>query len=82
MRTSQLLTACLPAARRLARPPVSSFKVGAVALGETGALHFGANLEVKGGGPGFCVHAEQTAIVNALAGGETGWALPYPDGVP
>src|ERR1700748_235057 len=72
MLTSHLLTACLPFAQKLARPPVSEFQVGAVALGETGALYVGANAEVKGGGPGFCIHAEQTAIVNALAGGEPG----------
>ncbi len=72
MLNAKLLSACLPFAQELARPAVSSFKVGAVALGKTGALYFGANVEVKGGGPGFCIHAEQTAIVNALADREPG----------
>jgi cytidine deaminase len=72
MLNSKLLMRCLVSARQLARPAISSFKVGAVALGKTGALYSGANIEVKGGGPGFCVHAEQTAIINALAGREPG----------
>ena len=72
MPATHQLTDFLSTARQLARPAVSSFKVGAVALGRTGALYFGANIEIKGGGPGFCIHAEQTAIVNALGDGEPG----------
>jgi cytidine deaminase len=62
----------LPQAAELARPPISNFRVGAVARGKSGKLYFGANVEFAGEALVFTVHAEQSAIVNAWMGGETG----------
>src|SRR6187549_3071821 len=42
----RLMTELLPVAREFARPPLSNFHVGAVALGTSGALYLGANFEV------------------------------------
>lgn len=52
--------------------PISKFNVGAVAVGSTGALYYGANLEVSGQALSFTVHAEQAAIANAWVNGEHG----------
>lgn len=62
----------LPQAAAFAKPPISNFKVGAVAKGNSGKLYFGANLEFAGEALSFTVHAEQAAVVNAWMGGETG----------
>jgi cytidine deaminase len=62
----------LPQAAAFARPPISNFKVGAVARATSGKLYFGANVEFAGEALSFTVHAEQAAIVNAWMGGETG----------
>ncbi len=62
----------LPLAASRARPDISGFRVGAVAVGRSGALYPGANLEIRGGTLGMSLHAEQTAIANAHRAGETG----------
>ncbi|HEX6087076.1 MAG TPA: cytidine deaminase [Thermoanaerobaculia bacterium] len=64
--------ALLPKAAALARPPISNFKVGAVARGVSGKHYFGTNVEFAGEALSFTVHAEQSAIVNAWMSGETG----------
>ena len=65
-RSSQaLMTDLLPLARSYARPPISNYRVGAVARGASGALYFGANIEFQGQALGFSVHAEQSALSNA-----------------
>lgn len=66
------LMTLLPQAAAFAKPPVSNFKVGAIAQGKSGKLYFGANLEFAGEALSFTVHAEQAAVVNAWMGGETG----------
>jgi len=66
------IIALLPQAAALARPPVSNFKVGAIARGASGKLYFGTNLEFAGEALSFTVHAEQSAVVNAWMSGETG----------
>jgi cytidine deaminase len=68
----QLMTALLPRAADFARPPISNFRVGAVARGVSGALYFGANVEFAGEALSFTVHAEQSAIGNAFMNGEEG----------
>ncbi len=65
-----LATATLPRALSYARTPISDFPVGAVAVGASGALHLGANLEFSGAPLGNSVHAEQAAVANAWAHGE------------
>lgn len=67
----ELILACLPWAERWAHPPVSRFHVGALALGGSGTLYFGANLEFEGLPLCETIHAEQAAIVHAWLGGET-----------
>jgi cytidine deaminase len=68
----ELLRALLPLARSYARAPVSNFAVGAAALGESGAIHLGANLEFAGASLWNSVHAEQSAIMRAWSAGERG----------
>lgn len=51
--------------------PVSKFKVGAIAVGQSGNAYLGTNLEFKGLGIAQTVHAEQWAISLAKASGET-----------
>ena len=60
-----IMTGLLPLARTYSRPPISNYHVGAVALGASGSLYPGANLEIPGHTLGFSVHAEQAALSNA-----------------
>jgi cytidine deaminase len=71
----QLLLALIPQATKYAIPPISNFFVGAVALGATGSIYFGANYEFVGQALSFTVHGEQAATANALAHGETGMQM-------
>ncbi|GBF94426.1 cytidine deaminase [Raphidocelis subcapitata] len=67
-----LLLSLLPAAARLARPPVSNYFVGAVGLAPSGAAYVGVNLEFPGAPLSQSVHAEQFLVANLLAHGEGG----------
>jgi len=67
-----LMTALLSHAAEFARPPISEFKVGAIARGASGNLYYGANVEFAGEALSFTVHAEQSAVTNAWMHGETG----------
>lgn len=66
------LLTLLPQAAAFARPPISNFRVGAIARGTSGKLYFGTNVEFAGEALIFTVHAEQSAVVNAWMSGETG----------
>jgi cytidine deaminase len=68
----QLMLDLLPLAQALALPPISNFRVGAVSLGASGDLYFGANFEFRGQALSFTVHAEQAAIAAAIPFGELG----------
>lgn len=68
----QLMLLLLPAASSFAKPVISDFSVGAVSLGETGSLYFGANIEYLEQALLFGIHAEQAATANAIVHGETG----------
>ena len=68
----QLMLRLLPTAREFARPPISNFLVGAVALGASGTLYLGANIEMGGNALNQSVHAEQSAVANAYANRERG----------
>ncbi len=72
MTVEQLMLALLPEAEKFARPQISNFFVGAVALGASGALYFGANYEFPGQALSFTVHGEQAATAHAISRGETG----------
>lgn len=70
----KLMVELLPVARHFARPPISSFRVGAVARGASGALYLGANFEVPGVALNQTIHAEQSSIANAYGHREHGIA--------
>lgn len=74
MSEPQLMVSLLPAAKKLAHPPLSNFFVGAVALGKSGNLYVGANIEIPGNMLGLAVHAEQAAVANAYMSEEPGIA--------
>ncbi|MBE2898210.1 cytidine deaminase [Pasteurellaceae bacterium 20609_3] len=67
----ELSLALLPVASAYAHTPISKFNVGAIAIGESGAFYFGANLEFKASCIQQTVHAEQSAIAHAWIRGET-----------
>jgi cytidine deaminase len=72
MTVEALMLALVPLAQKNAIPPVSNFFVGAVALGASGSLYFGANYEFVGQALSFTVHGEQAATAHAISRGETG----------
>lgn len=67
---NDLLIDLLDIAVRFARPEISSFRVGATALGASGSIYFGANQEFPGSQLVQTVHAEQAATINAYEHGE------------
>ena len=71
----ELALELLPWAEAYASPPISNFRVGAVAVGLSGAIYAGANLEFPGESLTFTVHAEQAAVYNAWVRGEAGITL-------
>lgn len=72
MTIKQLMLALIPLAQKYAIPPISNFFVGAVALGASGSIYFGANYEFVGQALSFTVHGEQAATAHAISCGETG----------
>ncbi len=68
----QFMTTLLPRAAEFARPPISNFKVGAVARATSGNLYLGANVEFSGEALSFTVHAEQSSVASAFMYGEEG----------
>ena len=62
----------IPLAQQLARPLLSHFAVGCVAIGDSGAFYLGANFELPGGDLREAIHAEQTAVVQASTHDERG----------
>jgi len=62
----------LPEAAAFAKPPISNFRVGAVARGTSGKLYLGTNIEFANEALSFTVHAEQSAVLNAWMSGEHG----------
>ena len=75
MTIEQLMLALIPLAQKDARPPISNFFVGAVALGASGSIYFGANYEFVGQALSFTVHGEQAATAHAISCGETGMQM-------
>lgn len=55
----------LPLAASFSVHPISGFAVGAVAVGASGHLYLGANLEFQGMPLHATLHAEQSAVLNA-----------------
>jgi cytidine deaminase len=75
MSIEQLMLALVPLAQKFAIPPISNFFVGAVALGASGSIYFGANYEFVGPALSFTVHGEQAATAHAISCGETGMQM-------
>ncbi|GAA5189359.1 cytidine deaminase [Ferrimonas gelatinilytica] len=72
LESDPLMLTLLPLAAAYAITPVSHFRVGAIAQGQSGALYFGANLELVQQNLFHSVHGEQAAISNAWRHGESG----------
>ncbi len=70
--TAALLPHLVPLAARSALTPTSAYPVGAAALGVSGAVYLGANLELPGAPLAASVHAEQFVVASAAAAGEAG----------
>jgi cytidine deaminase len=68
----ELVAKLLPIAASHAIVPVSGYKVGSICRGESGNLYFCSNIEFSGEDLSSTIHAEQAAIANAIAFGETG----------
>lgn len=62
----------LPLASHYALPAISNFHVGAIAQGASGALYMGSNLEIANESLANSIHAEQSAVNNALLHKESG----------
>ncbi|KAG0483100.1 hypothetical protein HPP92_011184 [Vanilla planifolia] len=60
-----LLRSLVPAAQLLARPPISKYPVGAAALGVSGRIYIGVNVEFPGVPLHHSIHAEQFLVTNA-----------------
>ena len=69
--TAELLGLLVDVAKERADPPVSHFKVGAAAVGESGAVYLGINMEFNGNCLNQTMHAEQFTVCNAVHCGET-----------
>lgn len=69
-----LMLALLPLARAYSHPPISNYRVGVVARGESGSLYLGFNIEFSEQALGFAVHGEQAALSSAYMHGEAGVA--------
>ena len=72
MNAWQLAFSLVSTAQLFAVTPISAYPVGAVGVGLSGALYYGANLEVAGQALSFTLHAEQAATSNAWINGEQG----------
>ncbi len=71
----QLMLLLVPFAKEYAIVPISDFQVGATALGSSGSIYLGANLEFVGQALTMSVHAEQAATAHAISHGETGLSM-------
>lgn len=71
LKIEELLQMLIPIAQSYARPPVSNYKVGAAALGKSGNIYLGVNLEFLGVPLNEAIHGEQFVITNARSHGET-----------
>ncbi|MEC7487652.1 MAG: cytidine deaminase [Verrucomicrobiota bacterium] len=68
----KFLNALLEVAKQFSVAPISNFYVGAIAVGNSGNLYFGANIEFVGVPLSASIHAEQSAVMNAWIHGEKG----------
>ncbi len=71
LKMEELLVQLIPIAKTFARPPVSGYHVGGAALGKSGNIYLGVNLEFLDLPLNAAVHGEQFLIANARNHGET-----------
>jgi len=71
LKTHDLLQMLIPLVKSNARPPISNYFVGCTALGKSGNIYVGVNVEFKGCPINQAVHGEQFLITNARQHGET-----------
>lgn len=71
LEVEELLQLLIPIAKTYALPPISNYQVGVAALGKSGSIYLGVNLEFLGVPLNTCIHAEQFLITNARSHGET-----------
>lgn len=71
LKIEELLQMLIPIAKFYARAPISNYQVGAAALGESGNIYLGVNLEFVDQPLNQSVHGEQFLITNARGHGET-----------
>lgn len=73
---AQLMIELIPIAREYAAPvvPISDFKVGSCAMGRSGDLYLGVNMEFCGDNLAQTVHSEQSSVTNAMCHDEKGIA--------
>jgi len=69
-------------ASHYAAVPISGNPVGAIACGVSGNLYFGASMEFAGQPLSVCMHAEESATINAWVHGERGLASLAVDAAP
>ena len=69
---AELLPLLASSAKPLSGCLISGFEVGAAALGESGAVYLGTNVEFPGHQLQQSIHAEQFVVANAHAHGERG----------
>lgn len=77
-----LMLKLVPIAKTYAYPPISQYFVGAVVLGNSGDLIFGANVEFSSLALNNTIHAEQAAVLHACQRGETGISAIAVNGSP
>lgn len=71
LEVDELLQRLIPVAKTFARPPISEYKVGIAALGKSGKIYLGVNLEFPGCPLNSCIHGEQFLVANARNNGES-----------
>lgn len=70
LKPQELLQRLIPIVKRNAQPPISNYFVGCAALGKSGAIYTGVNIEFLGCPLNQAVHGEQFLITNARLHGE------------
>lgn len=71
LKPQELLQRLIPIVKKNAQPPISNYYVGCAALGKSGTIYAGVNIEFLGCPLNQAVHGEQFLITNASLHGET-----------
>jgi cytidine deaminase len=71
LQVEELLIQLIPIAKSFARPPISHYQVGEAALGKSGNIYLGVNIEFLGLPLNAAIHGEQFLVTHARQHGET-----------